>query len=249
MGIKLAGRTALVTGASRGIGKAVTLALACEGANVIGVSRTEESAEKVRQEIETVGVEYFPLGVDVSDESAIKAAVAQIPERFRGSLSILVNNAGITMDKLVMRLQPEDWSATLATNLCAASYLIKALGFDLIHSGQGRIINMSSVVGLRGNAGQAAYSAAKAGMIALTQSVAQEFASRGVTCNAICPGFIQTDMTAGLSDTIKHKVLTRIPLGRFGKPEDVANLVVYLCTEGGYITGQSIVIDGGMSIS
>lgn len=249
MGIKLAGRTALVTGASRGIGKAVTLALAREGANVIGVSRTEESAEKVRQEIETAGVEYLPLGVDVSDENAIKAAIVRIPERFRDSLSILVNNAGITMDKLVMRLKPEDWLATLATNLCAASYLIRALGIDLMRSGQGRIINMSSVVGLRGNAGQAAYSAAKAGVIALTQSVAQEFASRGVTCNAICPGFIETDMTATLDDKIKRKVLARIPLGRFGKPDDVANFVIYLCTDGDYITGQSIVIDGGMSIS
>lgn len=246
--MKLKDQIAIVTGASRGIGKAIALELAREGCRIVGISRSEESANRPRAEIEETGAKYLGLGVDVSSSQAVEEAVAAILKEFQ-TVDILVNNAGITRDTLMMRMTDEDWNAVLQTNLSGAFFWIKAVTRPMMKARKGRIVNISSVIGQHGNAGQANYAAAKAGMIGLTQSIAKEFAPRGITCNAVCPGFIQTDMTNELNDDLKAKLLEQIPLKRLGDPEDVAGLTAFLCTDAAsYLTGQALTVDGGLFI-
>lgn len=237
-------KIALITGARRGIGRAIALKLAENGADCIVLARTPP--EDLAQEIRAMGRRALALAVDVADneavESAFKTAIAEM-----GGLDILVNNAGITDDTLLMRMKLEQWQRVLDTNLSGAFYCTKAAMRPLLKSSAGRIINISSVVGQMGNAGQANYAASKAGMIGFTKSVAKELGSRGVTVNAIAPGFIETDMTAELSDDVKAALLPQIPLGKLGAAEDIAHAAVYLASDAArYVTGQVLNVDGGM---
>ncbi|TVR51243.1 MAG: 3-oxoacyl-[acyl-carrier-protein] reductase [Puniceicoccaceae bacterium] len=239
-------RTALVTGAGRGIGRAIAADLAAQGVRVICVSKSAGSCGSAAEAIRSAGGAAESLAVDVADGAAVAAACEKIQAEI-GHVDILVNNAGITRDGLLFRMSSEDWESVLATNLTACFHWIKHLGRPMTQKRWGRIVNISSVIGLRGNAGQANYAAAKAGMIGLTKSVAREFAARKITCNALAPGFIETDMTAALAETAADAILANIPLKRYGTPADVAGLVTYLCSEeANYITGQVFTVDGGM---
>lgn len=239
-------RTAVVTGAGRGIGKAIASRLAGAGLHVICVSRNESSCGQTAQELVDRGLKAEALAVDVSNPDSVTAAAAQIEEK-HGAVQILVNNAGITKDGLLFRMKDEDWNLVLQTNLNAAFYWTRALGQNMTRQRWGRIVNVGSVIGLIGNAGQVNYAAAKAGLMGFTKSVAREFAKRSVTVNLVAPGFIETDMTAVLSDAVKDSILKQIPLGKMGSSEDVANLVAFLCSEeSGYVTGQTFTVDGGM---
>lgn len=243
----LMGKTAVVTGASRGIGRAVAVKLASLGANIVLNYRTDiESMQQVLKEIQDLGVKAVAVQGDVSSfedaEKIVKAAV----ENF-GSLDILVNNAGITKDGLLMRMKEEDFDNVIDVNLKGTFNCIKHASSIMLKQRSGKIVNMSSVVGVTGNAGQVNYSASKAGVIGITKSAARELASRGITVNAIAPGFIQTDMTDVLSEKTKEAMLTGIPLKKFGSAEDIAEAVAFLVSDSGnYITGQVINIDGGM---
>jgi len=243
----LDGKSALVTGASRGIGRAVALKLASEGAKVaLNFAGNEAAAEAVKQEVEAAGGEAILVRGDVADEAAVQAMVQKTADAF-GRIDILVNNAGITRDGLLARMKEEDWDAVLTTNLKGVFLTTKAVAKLMMKQRAGRIVNMASVVGRTGNAGQANYAAAKAGVIGFTKTIAKELASRGVTANAVAPGFIATDMTAVLSDKAKEAALAGIPLGRMGTPEDVAAAVLFLVSDGAsYITGQVLNVDGGM---
>jgi len=242
----LENQTAVVTGAGRGIGRAIALKLAEAGANVVCLSRTEANSQKVADEITALGRQSWAVALDVGDTAAVEAAVAKILED-TGGVNILVNNAGVTRDGLLMRMSEEDWDTVLDTNLKGAFVLTKALTRNFMKLRAGRIINVASVVGLMGNAGQANYAASKAGLIGFTKSVAKELASRGVTANVIAPGFIDTDMTGDLSDEVKETAKSHIPLGEFGVPEDIAAAAVYLAAPGArYVTGQVLTVDGGM---
>jgi 3-oxoacyl-[acyl-carrier protein] reductase len=239
-------RTAVVTGAGRGLGRAIAENLAAHGVQVICVSKSEKSCQTAAEAIGERGGRAQALAVDVSDGPAVAKACEQILQE-HGNIDILVNNAGITRDGLLFRMSEDDWHSVLRTNLDSCYYWVKHLARPMTQKRWGRIVNMASVVGIMGNAGQANYAAAKAGMIGFTKSVAKEFASRSITCNAVAPGFIKTDMTAALGDGVSDIVLSRIPLKRFGEPADVANLVSYLCSEeANYVTGQVFTIDGGM---
>ena len=243
----LDGKCALVTGASRGIGRAVALKLASEGAKVaLNFAGNEAAANEVRQEIEAMGGQAILVKADVADEAAVQDMVQKTADAF-GRIDILVNNAGITRDGLLARMKEEDWDAVLSTNLKGVFLTTKAVAKLMMKQRAGRIVNMASVVGVSGNAGQANYSAAKAGVIGFTKTIARELASRGVTANAVAPGFIATDMTSVLSDKAKEAALTGIPLGRMGTPEDVAAAVLFLVSDkSSYITGQVLHVDGGM---
>ncbi len=239
-------QVALVTGSGRGIGRAIALALADHGADVVVNDVVEESAEHVATEIEAIGVAAMPVVADITSESEVKAMVTAAMDRF-SQIDILVNNAGITQDNLLMRMSEEQWDAVLAVNLKGAFLCTKAVARPMLKARRGRIINIASVVGLTGNAGQANYSSSKGGLIALTKSTAQELGSRGITCNAVAPGFIETEMTGRLSDEAREQMLGRVPLGRPGQPEDVAGAVVFLAgPEAAYVTGQVLTVDGGM---
>lgn len=243
---QLENQIAVVTGASRGIGRAIALKFASEGADVVCLSRTQENSEKVANEISALGRKAWAFAVDVTDAAAVNAAAQKILTDC-GRVDILVNNAGITRDGLLVRMSDEDWDAVLNTNLKGAFLFAKAFFRAFSKQRAGRIINISSVIGLIGNAGQCNYAASKAGLIGFTQSVAKELASRGVTVNAIAPGFIETDMTAELKEEMRGELLKRIPLGTFGQAEDVASAALFLAGAGGrYITGQVLTVDGGL---
>ena len=243
----LDGKVALVTGASRGIGRAIALRLASEGAKVaINYAGSTAKAEAVKTEIEQNGGEAILVQADVSDSASVDAMVAKVIEAF-GQIDILVNNAGITRDGLMMRMKDEDFDAVINTNLKGVFYCTKVVSKLMMKKRSGRIINMASVVGLMGNAGQTNYAAAKAGVIGFSKSAAKELAARGITVNMVAPGFIATDMTAAMTDKAKEMTLTGIPLKRMGEPEDVANAVIFLASDNAtYITGQTINVDGGM---
>lgn len=238
---------ALVTGASKGIGSAVAKKLAEKGAAVIiNFNGSREKAEQVRREIEVAGGVAYLYQWDVSDYAACEATMQNIL-REHGRLDILVNNAGITRDGLLMKLSEEAFDKVIDVNLKGTFHTMRFASRRMLRQKSGRIINISSVVGVAGNAGQANYAAAKAGIIGLTKTAAKELASRGITVNAIAPGFIETDMTAGLPDKVKEAAVSQIPLGRFGKPEQVASAVAFFASEeAGYITGQVLHVDGGM---
>ena len=244
----LEGQTAIVTGASRGIGKAIAIFLAKEGAEVIiNYSSSLENANKVVSEINSFGGKAYPLQADISNENSVNELIKTVLEK-NNKIDVLVNNAGITKDGLLMRMKTDDWQKVLDLNLSGVFYCTRAVSRQMLKQKKGRIINITSVVGLMGNPGQANYSAAKAGVVGLTQSAAKEFASRGITVNAVAPGFISTDMTKDLNS---ESILSAIPLGRFGKPEDVAGAVRFLAADpsAAYITGQTIQVDGGMVMS
>ena len=243
----LDGKCALVTGASRGIGRAVALQLASEGAKVaLNFAGNEAAANAVCEEIKSAGGQAILVKADVSDEAAVQQMVQTVAEAF-GRIDILVNNAGITRDGLLARMKEEDWDAVLSTNLKGVFLTTKAATKLMMKQRAGRIVNMASVVGVTGNAGQANYSAAKAGVIGFTKTIAKELASRGITANAVAPGFIDTDMTSALSDKAKEAALSGIPLGRMGTPEDIAAAVLFLVSDqASYITGQVLNVDGGM---
>ena len=243
----LDGRHALVTGASRGIGRAVALAFAAEGASVaLNFAENVAAAEAVRAEIESAGGKAILVPADVSDENAVEDMVKTVTEAF-GSIDILVNNAGITRDGLLLRMKEEDWDAVLNTNLKGIFLCTKAVSKFMMKKRYGRIVNMASVVGVTGNASQANYAAAKAGVIGFTKAMAKELASRGITVNAIAPGFIRSDMTDVLPDKVKEAMLAEIPLGRAGEPADVAKAALFLASDqAAYITGQVLKVDGGM---
>jgi 3-oxoacyl-[acyl-carrier protein] reductase len=238
---------AVVTGAGRGIGHAIAVRLASEGARVACVSRTEANAKKTAAEINaTRPGTARAYAVDVADHVAVQKVGAQIAEDF-GKIDILVNNAGVTRDALAMRMSLEDWDTVINTNLRGAFSFTQSIIRSMIKQRGGRIINISSVIGLIGNAGQTNYAASKAGLIGFTKSLARELASRNITVNAVAPGFITTDMTVGLSDEIKNTIQSKIPLGRTGTPEDIANVVAFLASaEANYITGQVLCADGGI---
>jgi len=243
----LKGKTAVVTGASRGIGRAIALKLAKLGANVVVNYRNSvDAVQEVVKEIEALGVKVLAVQCDISSYSDVENMMKKCIKEF-GSLDILVNNAGITKDGLLLRMKEEDFDNVIDINLKGAFNCTKHVSAIMLKQRSGRIINISSVSGLVGNAGQVNYSSAKAGILGMTKAVAREFASRGVTCNAVAPGYIRTDMTDGLTEKVKDTIISTIPLKRLGMPEDVANAVAFLASEeASYITGQVINVDGGM---
>jgi 3-oxoacyl-[acyl-carrier protein] reductase len=240
-------QTAIVTGAGRGIGRAIAVRFASEGARVACVSLTEANAKRTADEINIIRADAAKAyAVDVADHAAVQKIGAQILEDFM-RIDILVNNAGVTRDGLAMRMPIEDWDAVVNTNLRGAFNFTQAIVRAMTKQRNGRIINISSVIGLIGNAGQTNYGASKAGLIGFTKSLAKELASRNITVNAVAPGFITTDMTADLSDEIKKGIHSKIPLGRTGTPEEIANAVAFLASsEANYITGQVLCVDGGI---
>lgn len=243
----LTGKTAIITGASRGIGAEIAHKLAAAGAKiVVNYSGSQEKAEAVVEQIKADGGEAIAVKANVSDAEAVKALVDETMQAF-GSIDILVNNAGITRDNLMMRMKDDEWDDVINTNLKGVFICTKAVTRQMMKQRTGRIINISSIVGVMGNAGQANYVAAKAGVIGLTKTTARELASRNITANAIAPGFITTDMTDQLGDDIQKTMLAQIPLGRFGKPEEVAKAVLFLASDdSSYMTGQTLHLDGGM---
>ncbi len=244
----LSNQIAVVTGAGRGIGRAIALKFASEGADVACVSRTAENAEKVAGEVRLQGRRAWAYAVDVSNAPRVEEAGEAILAA-AGRVDILVNNAGITRDGLLMRMSESDWDAVLDTNLKGAFLFTRSFVRGFLKQRSGRIINVASVVGLIGNAGQANYAASKAALIGFTKSMARELGTRGITANALAPGFIDTDMTAGLAEPLRQDLLKRIPLNAFGQPEDVAQAALFLAGPGGgYITGQVLTVDGGMTM-
>ena len=242
----LANQVAVVTGAGRGIGRAIALRLAQAGADVACVSRTVENSEKVAGEIRALGRRAWAVAVDVADGAAVAAAAEKILAE-AGRVDILVNNAGITRDGLLMRMSEADWDVVLNTNLKGAFHFTKAFTRVLLKQRSGRVINIASVIGLIGNAGQCNYAASKGALIAFTKSIAKELGSRGITVNAIAPGFIETDMTAVLDEKLKAELVSKIPLSSLGKAEDIAEAALYLASPGArYVTGQVLTVDGGM---
>jgi len=243
---QLANQIAVVTGAGRGIGRAIALKFAAEGADVVCVSRTPENSAKAADEVRALGRKAWAHAVDVADATAVGAMADRVLAD-AGRIDILVNNAGVTRDGLLMRMSEADWDAVLDTNLKGAFLVTKAFTRALVKQRSGRILNVASVIGLIGNAGQANYAASKAALIGFTKSVARELASRGITVNALAPGFIETDMTAALSPQLKETVLKTIPLGVFGQAEDIAQAALFLASPAArYVTGQVLTVDGGM---
>ncbi|MDR3288386.1 MAG: 3-oxoacyl-[acyl-carrier-protein] reductase [Peptococcaceae bacterium] len=247
--MSLNGKVALVTGAARGLGRAIALQLAAAGAQVmVNYAGSEDKAKEVVRLIQERGGEAELCQADISQAADVERLVKTVMNKYE-KIDILINNAGITRDRLLLRMTEEDWDAVLSTNLKGVFLCTKAVSKSMLKQRSGVIINISSIVGIKGNAGQANYAAAKAGVIGLTKATAKEFASRGVRVNAIAPGYIATDMTDILPAEMKNEILKEIPLGKIGVPEDVAQAVLFLVSPAGaYITGQTLSIDGGMSI-
>src|SRR3984957_10387696 len=244
--MSLAGRVALVTGASQGIGRSCALKLASAGATVALAARNQEKLNELANEINSAGGNAAAFALDVADEEQVKSTVKAVIAQF-GKIDILVNNAGITRAKLVMRMKRADWDAVLQTNLTSAYLCIQAVISSMLKQRWGRIINITSIFGQMGQAGQANYSASKAGLIGLSMAIAREVGSRNITCNAVAPGFIETAMTAALSEELKQSAVKQIPLGRVGSPEDVAGAVAFLASDdAAYITGHVLNVNGGM---
>ena len=245
--MQLKGKTAVVTGASRGIGRAIALALAKAGANIaVNYTSNSAAAENVVKEIEDLGVSAIAIKADVSKADEVENLVNIVLNKYN-SIDILINNAGITRDNLIIRMSEEEFDEVINTNLKGAFVCTKAISKVMIKQRSGKIINVSSVVGIIGNAGQSNYSAAKAGLIGFSKSMARELSKRGITVNAVAPGYIETDMTAAIPEKAKEEFMKNIPLGRAGRPEDIANAILFLSSEySDYITGQVINIDGGM---
>ena len=241
--MNLSGKIALVTGASRGIGRAIAEKLVACGATVIGTATTEKGAEAISQYLDQNGK---GLALNVTDEASIESVISTVKAEF-GDIDILINNAGITRDNLLMRMKEDEWQDILDTNLTSVFRLSKALMRTMMKKRYGRIITIGSVVGTMGNAGQANYAAAKAGLIGFSKSLAREVASRGITVNVVAPGFIETDMTAALTDEQKALTLAQVPVGRLGQPTEIANAVAFLASdEASYITGETLHVNGGM---
>ena len=244
--MRLEDKVALITGGARGIGRAIALAFAKEGADIVIADVNQEEAEKAGLDIVAQDRRAMALPMDVTDYAKVEEAVNKILDKF-GKVDILVDNAGITKDNLLLRMSQAEWDVVLDVNLKGSFNCIKAVSRPMIKQRQGRIINIASIVGIIGNAGQANYSASKAGIIALTKTAAKELASRNINVNAIAPGFIQTEMTAKLPEDVKEKMKEAIPLNKFGSPEDVAAVCLFLASsDSSYITGQTIIVDGGM---
>ncbi len=245
--MKLEGKVALVTGAGRGIGRAVAIKLAQEGADVVCISRTQKNADSVAQAVREQGRKAIAAGIDVADSEAVDNLLSDVMKEW-SRVDILVNNAGINRDSLLVRMKDEDWDSVLDTNLKGAFICARAAAKVMMKQRYGRIVNVTSIVGLSGNAGQVNYSASKAGLIGLTKSIARELGSRNITCNAIAPGFIETDMTAELNEEMRKKIVQNTSVGRLGTPEDIAGAVLFLCSdESSFISGQVISVDGGLS--
>jgi len=237
---------ALITGASRGIGAAITQELGKHGATVIGTATTQSGADNITASLQQAGVKGIGLALDVNNAEQVESVLKEISEKF-GVISVLVNNAGVTRDTLLMRMSEDDWDTVLSTNLKSVFRLSQAVLRPMMKARYGRIINISSVVGHSGNAGQTNYSAAKAGLSGFTKSLAQEVGSRGITVNCVAPGFIDTDMTRDLPEEHRNKLLQHIPLGRLGQAEDIAAAVAYLASSrAGYVTGETLHVNGGM---
>lgn len=242
----LAGQIALVTGASRGIGAAIALELGKQGAIVIGTATSEKGASAISETLTGAGIQGEGMSLDVNDAAQVEATLKAVGEKY-GDVSVLVNNAGITRDTLLMRMKDDDWDAVISTNLTSVFRMSQAVLRPMMKARVGRIISISSVVGHMGNAGQTNYAAAKAGMTGFTKSLAAEVGSRGITVNCVAPGFIETDMTAELSEDITNKMLARIPLGRLGSVKEIAATVAFLASpSAAYITGETIHVNGGM---
>jgi len=247
--MRLENKIALITGGARGIGRAIALCFVKEGADIVIWDVNIQEAEKTCQDIEALGSKAFAQAVDVTDYEKVEEATNKILDKY-GKVDILVNNAGITKDNLLLRMSEADWDAVINVNLKGTFNCTKAVSKLMIKQRYGKIINIASIIGIIGNAGQANYAASKAGIIALTKTTAKELASRNINVNAVAPGFIQTEMTAKLPQGLKEKMRGAIPAGRFGSPDDVAGVCLFLASEeAGYITGQTIVVDGGMVMS
>jgi 3-oxoacyl-[acyl-carrier protein] reductase len=243
---QLANQIAVITGAGRGIGRAIALKFAAEGADIVCVSRTAENSEKVAKEVQALGRRAWAFAVDVADAKAVTEAAEKILTT-AGRVDILVNNAGVTRDGLLVRMNEEDWDTVLNTNLKGAFLFTKAFTRSFMKQRSGRILNVASVIGLIGNAGQCNYAASKAALLGFTKSVARELASRGISVNALAPGFIETDMTAQLNEEMRAELLKKIPLNCFGQPDDIASAALFLASPSArYITGQVLTVDGGM---
>ena len=245
--MELEGKVAIVTGASRGIGRAIAANLAEAGADIVAVyQRNRQKVDELAQQLAPLGRTCMPVQADVAQEADVEALVQQTLDQF-GKIDILINNAGITRDMLLMRMKTEDWNKVIDVNLTGMFYCLKAVTKPMLKQRSGKIVFITSVIGVTGNAGQANYAASKAGVIGLMKSAAQEFASRGILVNAVAPGFIQTDMTEGLSDKVKAAILEKVPLNRMGRPEEVAEAVRFLVSDrASYLTGQVIHINGGL---
>ncbi|MFK7996119.1 MAG: 3-oxoacyl-ACP reductase FabG [Granulosicoccus sp.] len=242
----MCGAVALITGASRGIGAAICDTLATHGASVVGTATSAAGADAITERLGALGVSGTGMQLDVTDPAAAEACISSINELY-GPVSVLVNNAGITRDNLFMRMKDDEWDAVIATNLSSVYRMCKLVIKPMVKARKGRIINISSVVGITGNAGQVNYSASKAGLLGMTKSLARELGSRSITINAVAPGFIESDMTSALADEQKDKLKSEIALGRLGTPDDIAQTCLFLASDGAaYITGQTISVNGGM---
>jgi 3-oxoacyl-(acyl-carrier-protein) reductase len=243
---ELKGKTCIVTGAARGIGRAIALEFGREGANVaVGYAQNAALADEVVDQIRTLGGEAMPLGADVADAAQVGPAIASVIDRF-GTIDVLVNNAGITRDRSLAKMSGDEWDAVIETNLSSVFRVTSAVLPHMVKAGYGRIVSISSIIGLHGNFGQANYAAAKAGIIGFTKAAALEVARKGITVNAVAPGFIETEMLAATSEDVRNRILENVPMGRFGRPEEVAQAVLFLVTHADYMTGQVIEMNGGL---